>query len=96
MKAIRQARSAFRPSIVVSNARPIPADPKPVASGTVLACRWRRTADGRLTCAWEQVAASPRPRPALALVSKSRASFGNIPATGNRDPAAGTGETIHE
>jgi hypothetical protein len=58
MNAIRQTRSAVRPSFAISNECKI-VRLCPLSSGTVLACRWRRQSDGRLTCVWLRVASLP-------------------------------------
>ncbi len=58
MNAIRKLRPAIAPGPAVSN------DCKivrlcPPSMRTVLACRWQREADGRLTCVWLPVASAP-------------------------------------
>ena len=70
MKAIRQTRSAVRSSFVVSPSRRNPDSQLPAVPRARLTCRWRRAADGRLSCVWEGVDWPPRRRAPLALVSK--------------------------
>jgi hypothetical protein len=58
MKAIRKTRPAMLPGLTASN------DCKivrlcPQSARSVLASRWRREADGRLTCVWQRVASLP-------------------------------------
>jgi hypothetical protein len=53
MNAIRQFRSAVRPSLVVANdCRVVRLCPPSVR--IALACRWRQEPDGRLTCIWQR------------------------------------------
>ena len=58
MNAIRQSRSAVRPSFAVSNECEI-VRLCPSSAGTALACRWQRQSDGRLICVWLRVASLP-------------------------------------
>ena len=58
MNAVQKLRPAMVPGLAVPN------DCKivrlfPRSARTVLACRWQRDADGRLTCVWRRVAALP-------------------------------------
>ena len=58
MNAVHNLRPAMAPGLAVPNdCKVVRLCPK--SARTILACCWRRDADGRLTCVWRRVASLP-------------------------------------
>lgn len=70
MNAIRLVRSTVPSSAIVPVDRAVPDRSMSTTSRVHLACRWQRTADGRLACVWARIPEPPRRRPALTLVTE--------------------------